>query len=108
MKFKDPQPFVFTTFIKQLSMAVATSILAQQLTYIITPANNKHKTSSSLFTMIAKNWHINRKPTEHAISIFGFKVVIDALTKTFDYDLSEYRKGSIVGLLTYIIGRPLD
>ena len=48
------------------------------------------------------------RSTEYMLSVFTSKIILDEINAYFKFNLSEYRKGGIVGLFIYLLNRPLD
>ena len=56
----------------------------------------------------AYNFRATLRPTEHTITVFGLKLLMDYASQWFNVLNDQYRIGGLVGFLSYLIGRPID
>jgi hypothetical protein len=61
-----------------------------------------------MFAAIKGNYISNKAATRHSIITFVGKILIDAADYAADWRYSQYTKGAIAGLFSYIVNRPLD
>jgi hypothetical protein len=101
--FSQPSKPTLSQLLDQLGLMCLSSIIAHQAIHLLFYPK---QTKESFFRVY--NLGATVRPTEHTVTVFGLKLLMDFGSQGLGWENNQYKIGGLAGLLGYLIGRPID